>query len=125
MIVPIATVVAIAEPDIAAKNILATIATDPSTPLKLPIKLFAKSTSFCEIPPCSINFPAKIKNGAGINGKEFKEANICCGILIDSTPVNEDTINVETPIETKIGTLKKNKTISINTSNISTLNLLL
>ncbi len=73
---PIAAVVAAAAPEMAPKNILAIIATRARPPENLPTMEFAKSTSLFEIPPNSINEPAKIKNGTAINGKESVAVNI-------------------------------------------------
>ena len=61
MMAPMAAVVAMPEPDSAAKNaqeITATIARPPRTQ---PTRLEAKSTIRLEIPPASIRAPARIK----------------------------------------------------------------
>ncbi|MPM95263.1 hypothetical protein SDC9_142417 [bioreactor metagenome] len=67
---PMAAVVAAPEPDIAAKNIQATIDTRPRPPDIQPIRVFAKLINLLDIPPLSIRLPASIKKGTAIKGKE-------------------------------------------------------
>ncbi|MPM67669.1 hypothetical protein SDC9_114593 [bioreactor metagenome] len=68
---PMADVVATAEPDIAAKNIHATVVTIPSPPVIAPKQRLAKFKSLLATPPVLIKLPANMKNGIAIKGNEF------------------------------------------------------
>ena len=69
-IAPTAAVSAAADPDIPAKNILATMDTAARPPDIHPTRASAKFTILLEIPPESIRAPASIKRGTAIRGKE-------------------------------------------------------
>src|SRR5699024_8081966 len=72
---PIAATVAGPDPDIAAKNILASTVTIASPPVIKPISTLARFNSLFEIPPVLINTPARRKKGIAINGKLTRDVN--------------------------------------------------
>ena len=76
MMEPMATTVAGAEPEIAAKNMQAMIAMIPRPPWMWPTKAVAKSIRRLEMPPRSINAPATIKSGMASRGNESQPENI-------------------------------------------------
>jgi hypothetical protein len=65
-----ADTVAGAEPESAAKKVLASTVTRASPPAIAPTRLSANSTSRLDIPPDPIRFPAYIKNGIARSGKD-------------------------------------------------------
>ena len=67
---PMAAVVAMPEPDRAAKNAQATTATIARPPVTLPTRAVANWTICLEMPPAVISAPARIKKGTAISGKE-------------------------------------------------------
>ena len=66
---PMAEASAIEEPEIPEKKISETTTTNPSPPLICPTRFRANRTSRCEMPPCSIKPPARMKRGMARNGK--------------------------------------------------------
>jgi hypothetical protein len=71
MMLPIAAAVAGDDPDIAAKNMEARMETIASPPVMAPTIEYANLTNLLEMPPLVIMFPARIKNGMAITGKEL------------------------------------------------------
>ncbi|BDF79294.1 hypothetical protein CE91St28_20880 [Pyramidobacter piscolens] len=67
---PIAAVVAAEDPEMAAKNMHATIDTIPSPPWQAPRNELARAMSRLDMPPCSMRLPDRIKNGTAMKGKE-------------------------------------------------------
>ena len=65
-----AETVAGAEPEIAAKNALASVVIKASPPAIVPTRLSAKSTKRREMPPEPIRFPANIKKGMASKGND-------------------------------------------------------
>jgi hypothetical protein len=108
---PIAATVAGPDPEMAEKNIQATIVTIASPPNTKPINASAKFKRRFDIPPSPINNPAKIKKGIAINGKESKDVNAFCTYVKNGILSLKKTItnNVDKPIDIPIGTLKKIK----------------
>jgi hypothetical protein len=89
MMLPIAAVVAVAEPEIAPKNMEAAMVTIASPPLSHPTRELTKLTSLREMPPVSIRFPPKIKKGRAINGKESAAATILWTATVKGTSTPE------------------------------------
>jgi len=71
MIAPIAKVVAVEEPETAAKIMQATTQAAASPPCVLPTMARATSISRREMPPVSIRLPARMKNGMATSGKKL------------------------------------------------------
>jgi hypothetical protein len=71
---PMADTVAGPDPEIAAKNIHARVVTIASPPVRKPTRLLAKFNRRLETPPYLIRFPARIKKGMAIKGKESRAA---------------------------------------------------
>ncbi len=70
-----------------------------------------KFTNLFDIVPAPIIFPAKMKNGIAINGKEFKAVKILCGIIsIGNVSCIIIPRTVESPNENAIGTPKNMNT---------------
>ena len=67
---PIAAVVAMPEPDSAPKNIHATMATQPTAPVRKSTSAEAKATILFAMPPVEITEPASMKKGIAITVKE-------------------------------------------------------
>src|SRR5699024_6676905 len=72
---PIAATVAGPDPEIAAKNIQATMLTMLNPPAIQPTKADANANSLLETPPFPIRIPASIKNGIASKGNESSEVN--------------------------------------------------
>ncbi len=68
---PMAATVALAEPEMAPKNMQARTVTQPRPPVTLPIRELAILISRLESPPVSIRLPQMIKNGSESSVKEF------------------------------------------------------
>ena len=68
---PMAATVALAEPEMAPKNMQARTVTQPRPPVTLPIRELAMLISRLESPPVSIRLPQMIKNGSESSVKEF------------------------------------------------------
>ena len=81
MMAPTAEQVAIAEPEIAAKNIQAAVVTKLSPPVIHPIQVSAKLTILFATPPVLIKLPARIKKGIAISEKEFTPLTQFCVII--------------------------------------------
>jgi hypothetical protein len=86
---PTAAESAAAEPEMPAKNMLATTDTIASPPVIHPTKALAKLISRREIPPLSIKAPASRKNGTAWRTVESVPPNICCGISVSGTSVSK------------------------------------
>ncbi len=71
MMAPMAAVVAAEEPEMAPKNIAASVETMANPPATLPTKRFANVTSFFETPPSVMMFPARMKKIRARRGKEL------------------------------------------------------
>jgi hypothetical protein len=84
---PMAAVVAGEEPEMAAKNMEARTVIWARPPVKLPTRELANLTRRSEIPPLDITFPARIKKGIAIMGKELTALNITWGAMDMSTVV--------------------------------------
>lgn len=78
MIEPIATTVAGAEPEMAAKNMQARIETFASPPYMPPTTFIERSISLFDIPPHSMSLPAIINSGIAKSVKESVPVNILC-----------------------------------------------
>lgn len=81
-----------AEPEMAAKNIQASVVTIPSPPVIHPSSVSQKLTIRLATPPLLIRFPASMKNGMAIRGKESTPVIAFCvirakGVLENSTSV--------------------------------------
>ena len=112
--IPIAATVATVDPDIAAKNIDATILTIASPPVACPISALPNCTSRFEIPPASINVPAKMKNGIAISGKESTAVNCRCRITVRGiSEPSQIASNPESPTAIAIGTPATKSTASV------------
>src|SRR5690606_25258333 len=72
---PIAATVAGPDPEIAAKNIQATIVTMLNPPVIQPTNAEANASSLFDTPPLPIRIPASIKNGIASKGNESREVN--------------------------------------------------
>jgi len=111
--VPIADTVAGPEPDIAAKIMHDKVVTMARPPMINPTRLSAKERILFDIPPCSIKFPARIKNGIAISGKESSPVKAFCAIIIVGILLVKTSVSaVDNPRQIPIGTLsdiKKNK----------------
>ena len=86
---PIAAVSAAPEPDTPAKIMLARTAASESPPRMRPTSATANFTRRTEMPPRSINSPARMKYGTAIRGNESTMMNIRCGVTtqgIGATP---------------------------------------
>ncbi|MPN46247.1 hypothetical protein SDC9_193830 [bioreactor metagenome] len=79
---PMATVVAVLEPLIAAKKAQAKTSIIASPPDILAMKTEARSTSFAAMPPSLIAFPAKIYSGMAISGNDSIAPNADCPIML-------------------------------------------
>src|SRR5690606_17693370 len=77
---PTAAHVAEDEPEMAAKNMEATVATIAKPPFIHPTNVPANSTRRFEMPPAVIIEPASIKNGTANKEKESLEVNNLCAI---------------------------------------------
>ena len=82
IILPIADVAAIAEPDIAPNNIDANTFTYAKPPGKLATNDFAKFISLLAIPPRFMISPAKTKNGIASSAKLSIPVVIRCAIVV-------------------------------------------
>ena len=71
---PTAAVVAGPEPEMAEKNMDASMVTIPRPPRMPPIMASATSTSRRESPPRSITIPARKNMGTAMRGKELTES---------------------------------------------------
>ena len=69
-----------AEPEMAAKNIQASVVTIPSPPVIHPSSVSQKLTIRLATPPLLIRFPASMKNGMAIRGKESTPVMAFCVI---------------------------------------------
>lgn len=67
---PTAEVVAMAEPEIAAKNMQVIVVTMLRPPVIKPVKVSKKFRIRLAMPPPLIRLPASIKNGTAIRGNE-------------------------------------------------------
>src|SRR5574341_431996 len=85
---PTAALSAAAEPEIPAKNMLATTDTMASPPVTQPTRTLAKLMSRREIPPLSIRAPASRKNGTAWSTVESAPPNICCGTRVSGMSVS-------------------------------------
>ena len=74
IIKPMAATVAEPVPEIAAKNIHATIATMPRPPVNRSKTIRPKSRSLREMPPFPMISPANVNNGTAASVKEFSPA---------------------------------------------------
>jgi hypothetical protein len=92
---PIAAVVAAPEPDMAAKNMQATIDTSPRPPDIHPIRVLAKLISLLDIPPLSIRLPASIKNGTAMKGNESVAVISLCGTTSSGTSLESNNVMLE------------------------------
>ena len=77
---PTAAVSAAPDPDTPAKIMLARTAARQMPPRTRPTRATANFTRRSEIPPRSINSPARMKYGTAINGKESTMMNMRCGV---------------------------------------------
>ena len=101
---PTAEVVALAEPEMAAKNMQVAVVAMPRPPATQPISSLKKSTRRLAIPPLFIRFPAMIKKGIAISGKESRAVNAFWGrIFRESFVIEARTTVVATPRETPMG----------------------
>jgi hypothetical protein len=102
---PMAAVVAGLEPDIAAKIVDARIDTMAKPPVIRPTTRLAKFTNRFEIPPWVIRFPARIKKGIAISGKESMPENIVWALIMSGTVLpNARVIRTDNPRQIAIGT---------------------
>ena len=108
MIPPMAAAVAGPEPEIAAKNMEATIAAMPRPPGVSPVRMLAISTSRRAMPVFSISVPTSMKNGIAISGKESALVIIACARLFAIGMLGNcvaNTPSVEMPSDSAIGTV--------------------
>ena len=99
---PTAEVVAIAEPDIAAKNMHVMVVTILSPPTTKPMNVSKKSSIRFAIPPPLIRLPASMKNGTAISGNESQPVTAFCATMISGielSPPNTRASNVAIPME--------------------------
>ena len=75
MIEPMAAVSAAEDPETPEKKIVATMTTCASPPRTWPTSTLAKRTSRAEMPPVSMNRPARTKKGTAKSGKESRPVN--------------------------------------------------
>src|SRR5512146_938861 len=85
---PTAAESAAADPEMPAKNMLATTDTIANPPVIHPTRALAKLISRREMPPLSIKAPASRKNGTACSTVESAPPNICCGISVSGTSVS-------------------------------------
>ena len=108
-----AAAVAGPEPDMAAKNMDATMAAIPNPPGMVPVSISATSTSFFAMPPLSIRLPTSIKNGIAISENESMLVTVdCASICVILLPALK-TENVATQLNprlTAMGTVPKRHT---------------
>lgn len=110
---PIAAVVAGPEPEIAAKNIEARIATIDSPPVMPPTQASANLTRRCEIPPPFMSEPARTKKGIASSGAESTAENIRCASTIVGVSFAQIIVSAERPIETAIGAVSSRQMKSV------------
>lgn len=104
---PIADTVAGPDPDIAAKNIHATVVTSAKPPVKWPIMALKRSNNRREMPPYIIKLPATTKNGIARSVKESNPVKQACANNIgDMLVVSNIKAKVAQPRQTPIGTPK-------------------
>ena len=97
------------EPEIAAKNIDASIATTHRPPLTKPSNESANCTIFSDTFPLAMISPARMKNGIATKGNESAPANIRCGTTKSDISLLERTTSTVKPMEIAIGTPKANR----------------
>ena len=111
---PSAATVAGPEPEIAAKNMLATTPTVAKPPVDEPQTLLAILINRPDIPLFSINIPARIKNGIASRVNESLAANIICGMFSIGTRVpNHMATKEATPSEKEIGTPSSSSIVNV------------
>ena len=114
MIDPIAAVSAVEEPDIPENNIVESTTTIPIPPLMCPTRLLANLVKRTEIPPVSINSPARMKRGAANKGNESNPVKIRCGtITMGKLPVEITAKREEIPSANPIGTPIAKRTMKL------------
>jgi len=84
MIMPMATAVATAAPEMAAKIAQAMIVACPSPPRTCPMISLAKRTRSCVSPPSFIRLPASMNSGIASSGNEAIPPKIVCGRIVSS-----------------------------------------
>jgi len=111
MIPPIAAVVAGHEPDMAANIMEAPTDTIANPPVIREKKIFTNWTSFFDRPPAVMRFPARIKKGIAISGKELIPVNmvwatitrgVCMPITMARTEANPRLTPIGTPSASSI-----------------------
>ena len=78
---PTAEVVAMAEPEIAAKNMQVIVVTMLRPPVIKPVMVSKKFRIRLAMPPPRIRLPASIKNGTAIRGNESQPVMAFCEII--------------------------------------------
>jgi len=113
MIFPTAMTVAGLEPEIAEKNIELVTVVMPSPPSIGRTSAFANLISLCDMPPCAMMFPAKMKKGIAMRGnlsipekEPLDDEHRWVAVVVSRTTITGKSNT------TKTGTLKTSNTIS-------------